>query len=446
MGSAAAYGGTMANSKKLVVCADGTWNDEDGGGAPTNVARLHHALQTVYVEGVDQWAYYHSGVGTRWGERLTGGAFGYGINRNIIDCYRFLVENYAEGDEIHLFGFSRGAYTVRSLAGLIRNSGIVKDPAEIPHAFRLYRDRSDDAAPSGKRAKDFRVQHAKKTSRLAHAGDSEDYVNSPEIKLIGVWDTVGSLGYPLPFFSLWKHLLPLVGIDWWFHDTNLSTTVRYAYQAVAIHERRSDFPPTLWDLQMENGQPKRGDQVLEQVYFTGVHCDVGGGYGGAALSDVRKRSCRAPRSLPTHSGGCTTPSLGFSPLPTRFGSDSTAGPESSNVALRTGPGSATRPPNDASGNPARHGRIGAATSRSLLSSRRASTIRPCVRPCSNACAGAPRASSRPAGARPTAFDHRPMASFERKDVVRGQGRCAKTEHHSSFPPRLTRSADRTQRA
>jgi uncharacterized protein (DUF2235 family) len=80
----------MADSKKLMVCADGTRNDEDGGGAPTNVARLHHALQTHYVEGVDQWVYCHSGVGTRWGERLTGGAFGYGINRNIIDCYRFL--------------------------------------------------------------------------------------------------------------------------------------------------------------------------------------------------------------------------------------------------------------------------------------------------------------------------------------------------------------------
>jgi uncharacterized protein (DUF2235 family) len=279
----------MSEPKRLVICADGTWNDEDGGGAPTNVVRLHHAVQTHYVEGVNQWVYYHSGVGTVWTQRLTGGAFGYGINRNILDCYRFLVENYREGDEIFLCGFSRGAYTVRSLAGLIRNSGIVKDPADIARAFALYRDRAPEAHPSSERARTFRLNRGKSTPRLAHAIGSDDYINSPEIQFIGVWDTVGSLGYPLPFFPLWKHLLPLLGVNWWFHDTDLSTTVRHAYHAVAIHERRSDFPPTLWNLQTTNGQPKRSDQILEQVYFPGVHCDVGGGYGGAALSDIAFR-------------------------------------------------------------------------------------------------------------------------------------------------------------
>lgn len=279
----------MPNTKSLIVCADGTWDAEDGTGTPTNVARLHHAIQTRYVEGVNQLVYYHSGVGTRWGERLTGGAFGCGINRNIIACYRFLVENYEAGDEIYLFGFSRGAYTVRSLAGLIRNSGIVKDPAQIREAFRLYRSRHSHDHPCGKRAKDFRRQNAKSAPKLAHAGNTDDYVNSPEITLIGVWDTVGSLGYPLPFFGVLKHVLPLFGVNWWFHDTALSTTVRYAYHAIAIHERRSDFSPTLWNLQTERGQPRRTDQHLEQVYFTGVHGDVGGGYGGAGLSDVTFR-------------------------------------------------------------------------------------------------------------------------------------------------------------
>jgi uncharacterized protein (DUF2235 family) len=276
-------------SKRLIVCADGTWNDEDATGAATNVAKLHACLQTKYVEGVDQRVYYHSGVGTRWGERLLGGAFGAGINRNIIDCYTFLVENYEPGDELYFFGFSRGAYTVRSLAGLIRNSGIVRERAQIGRAFELYRSSKHADMPGAPNAIAFRSDHAKEAR--AHVADDQgdQYKNSPEIKFIGVWDTVGSLGYPLPFFPVFKPVLTLLGLNWWFHDTDLSTTVKYAYHALAIHERRSDFPPTLWKMQLVGDQPKRPDQILEQVFFPGVHCDVGGGYGGAALSDVAYR-------------------------------------------------------------------------------------------------------------------------------------------------------------
>jgi uncharacterized protein (DUF2235 family) len=110
--------------KKLIVCADGTWNDEDR--TRTNVAKLHRALQTWHVEGVDQWVCYVSGVGTTFGEALRGGAFGYGLSRNIMQGYYFLVDNYQPVDQLYFFGFSRGAYTVRSLADLIRNSGLVK--------------------------------------------------------------------------------------------------------------------------------------------------------------------------------------------------------------------------------------------------------------------------------------------------------------------------------
>jgi uncharacterized protein (DUF2235 family) len=277
--------------KRLIVCADGTWNDEDGGGAPTNVAKLHGCLQTHYVEGLDQWVYYHSGVGTRWRERFSGGAFGAGINRNIIDCYTFLVENYKPGDELYFFGFSRGAYTVRSLAGLIRNSGIVCDRGQIQQAFELYRSRRPKDHPSAPKAIAFRREHAHVTrAHVSSGADSDAYQNSPEIKFIGVWDTVGALGYPLPFFAALKPLLSLLGMNWWFHDTDLSTTVKYAYHALAIHERRSDFTPTLWTRQVDDAnQPKRPDQILEQVFLPGVHCDVGGGYGGAALSDVAYR-------------------------------------------------------------------------------------------------------------------------------------------------------------
>ncbi|HXX68395.1 MAG TPA: DUF2235 domain-containing protein [Polyangiaceae bacterium] len=281
-------------AKRLIVCADGTWNDEDAAGAPTNVAKLHAAVQTRHVEGVEQLVHYQSGVGTRMLERFVGGAFGVGLSRNIKECYAFLVDNYVEGDEIFLFGFSRGAYTVRSLAGLIRNSGIVAKRADIDRAFAMYRSRRPSNAPDGHGAIEFRRRHAKPAKPHPAAVDDEGYLNSPEIKFIGVWDTVGALGVPLPGFAFWKRVLPLFGISWWFFDTDLSTTVRYAYHAVSIHERRSDFQPTLWKQQavepanQPEGAPqaKRSDQVLQQVYFAGVHSDVGGGYGASSLSDV----------------------------------------------------------------------------------------------------------------------------------------------------------------
>ena len=278
--------------KRLIICADGTWNDEDRASAPTNVAKLHRALQTYHIEGVSQFVYYHSGVGTKWGERVRGGAFGYGINRNIRACYEFLVDHYERGDELYLFGFSRGAFTVRSLAGLIRNSGIVRDRKRVKQAFKLYRSRSPRRHPALAEALAFRRQYAKP----AREGDGEpgkdehELAYSPDIKFIGVWDTVGALGYPIPFFAALKPLLLALGINWWFHDTTLSRSVQHAYHALAIHERRSDFMPTLWQQQLDaQGRPGRSDQHMEQVWFAGVHSDVGGGYGASGLADVAFR-------------------------------------------------------------------------------------------------------------------------------------------------------------
>src|SRR3954469_15317001 len=115
--------------RRLVVCADGTWNqpaeDDHGVPAPTNVVKLQQAIRAVDSKGVSQIVYYHKGVGTNdLLDHVAGGAFGEGLDDIIKDCYQFLVNNYADGDEVYLFGFSRGAYTARSLAGLIRNSGL----------------------------------------------------------------------------------------------------------------------------------------------------------------------------------------------------------------------------------------------------------------------------------------------------------------------------------
>jgi uncharacterized protein (DUF2235 family) len=252
---------------KLIVCADGTWDDEDH--TRTNVAKLHRALQTWHVEGIDQWVCYVSGVGTTFGEAIRGGAFGYGLTRNILQGYYFLVDNYEPGDQLYFFGFSRGAYTVRSLAGLIRNSGLLRKEHRdrVDEAMKLYRSRSKKSNPRTEEAQKFR----------------ETYSYQPDVSIdfIGVWDTVGALGIPTGSLRLLSLLLRLFGYDWQFHDPQLSTKVRYAYHALSIHERRSSFAPTLWEKQSD-APP---EQVLEQVWFPGVHCDVGGGYNAAGLSD-----------------------------------------------------------------------------------------------------------------------------------------------------------------
>jgi uncharacterized protein (DUF2235 family) len=267
--------------KRLIVCCDGTWNrpDEvrDGVAAPTNVAKITLALADEDADGNEQRLHYLTGVGTRRGERFTGGAFGVGLSRNVQDGYRFLVDNYEPGDKLYFFGFSRGAYTARSLAGLVRNSGILR-PEErhrIGEAYALYRRPDKDSAPSGIAAELFRRSHSCSDETL--------------IDFIGVWDTVGALGIPIDGFRP-----PLLSKLWTFHDTTLSRYVLNAYHAIAIDERRRPFGPTLWEQ-----KPGTQGQTLEQVWFAGVHSDVGGGYSDTNLSEIpllwmteKARACR----------------------------------------------------------------------------------------------------------------------------------------------------------
>jgi uncharacterized protein (DUF2235 family) len=283
--------------KRLIVCCDGTWNRPDqiesGLAAPTNVAKIALAVVRDAPDGTPQLLHYHPGVGTRRWERLRGGAFGFGISRNVRDCYRFLVENYEPGDELYLFGFSRGAFTARSLAGLVRNSGIVRPQhvGRIPAAYGLYRARRATAHPRGIEAQLFRRMHS-------HADQN------PMVHFIGVWDTVGSLGIPLDGMGLGR----LVNARWGFHDTDLSSRIRYAYQALAIDEERSPFRPTPWTLGSDPAE-----QTLEQVWFAGVHCDVGGGYADPALSEIAllwmaERAARAGLALdPERLAPCDAP-------------------------------------------------------------------------------------------------------------------------------------------
>src|SRR3954470_17593333 len=119
-----------AMSKRLVICCDGTWNTPDqernGQACPTNVTKFALAVADTADDGKEQRVFYHRGVGTSRSERIRGGAFGFGLSRNVKDAYRFIVDNYEPGDELYLFGFSRGAFTARSTAGFVRNAGILR--------------------------------------------------------------------------------------------------------------------------------------------------------------------------------------------------------------------------------------------------------------------------------------------------------------------------------
>jgi uncharacterized protein (DUF2235 family) len=251
-------------SKRIVICADGTWNRPEKNlkkDVPTNVLRLARAIKPFGRADTPQQVFYDWGVGSYYNS-VVGGATGKGLNKNIVDDYRYIVQNYTPKTELFLFGFSRGAYTVRSLCGLINNCGILKRPDArlIQAAFVHYKRSGKDYAPGGRKSIEFRRAHS-------HP--------SREVKFVGVWDTVGAMGIPFSFLGL------LDDKDE-FYDTKIGSNVRVARHAMAIDELRRDFEPTVW-------QP-RENLDLKQVWFAGAHSDVGGSYrrdeDGSLLSDV----------------------------------------------------------------------------------------------------------------------------------------------------------------
>jgi uncharacterized protein (DUF2235 family) len=251
--------------KRIVICCDGTWNRPDqvhaGEVCASNVTKLARCICPSDVAGIQQLVFYDKGVGTGRFDRLLGGGCGWGIKKKILDAYCFLVNTYDPDDELFFFGFSRGAYTVRSTFGLIRNSGLLKREFahKIDDAYSLYRRRDNASHPDAVESELFR----------------RSYSWEPRAKFIGVWDTVGALGIPI------GGLFQLVNRRWSFHDMTLSSWVDNAFQALAIDERRKPFRPSVWD-QSSNAN----GQVLEQVWFAGVHSNVGGSYPNAGLSDI----------------------------------------------------------------------------------------------------------------------------------------------------------------
>jgi uncharacterized protein (DUF2235 family) len=261
------------NSKKLIVFCDGTWNrsdetDKEGKSCPTNVSKLFRATCPTDKEGNLQITHYIQGVGTHRNEKLRGGLLGYGIAVNIINAYQFICSNYVPGDQIFLFGFSRGAFTARCLAGLIYNMGILKRQHinQINKIYEKYRNRSD----AGHSSREEEYESKKFHESYSH-GDEK-------IHFLGVWDTVGALGVPYGMFMGW-----LVGKIFTrrFHDNKLSPNVENGYHALAKDEKRWPFRPTLWELTSVHDPAH-----FEQKWFDGVHADVGGGYADSELADV----------------------------------------------------------------------------------------------------------------------------------------------------------------
>lgn len=258
-------------SKNIGIFFDGTWNspdqhDENGEACPTNVVKLFEATLSVHPDSSTmQIVHYVRGVGTGKLDRIMGGGFGYGISSNIKDGYKFLMSNYEPGDSIYIFGFSRGAYTARSLAGMIRNVGVLKRDNFflVEEAYKVYKSRNKLYAPKGSEAERFRRDNA-------WGGET--------IKFLGVFDTVGALGAPFGVVLGWV-VNKLFGCS--FHDTQLSSIVENAYHALAKHEKRLPFVPTRM-----RPNTRHNPSNFEEVWFDGVHSDVGGGYVETGLSDI----------------------------------------------------------------------------------------------------------------------------------------------------------------
>ena len=236
--------------KNIVICCDGTGNEF--GRNNTNVV-LTYVLaekdegQVVYCDpgvGTGGWEYEADGRGLRAkSDQATGG----GLQRNVEDAYRYLMASYEPGDHVYLFGFSRGAFTVRSLAGMLHRCGLLRADAGnfVEYAGKMYNATGREAV-----AREFRAVFGRPCP----------------VRFIGVWDTVASL---------------VLNAGRRFHDAALNPEVSYGYHALAIDEVRRDFPPSLWD-----EAPEPGGQTVEQVWFAGVHSDIGGWYDERGLSNV----------------------------------------------------------------------------------------------------------------------------------------------------------------
>jgi uncharacterized protein (DUF2235 family) len=274
--------------KRIAICMDGTWSrlNQD---APTNIAKIARSVEHESADGAKQIVVYTAGVGAantlnaHASGALAGGIFGAGLEDDIVQTYIRLSLNYQAGDEIYIFGYSRGAFSARSLAAMIRRCGILRrrHVDQAPAAFALYRTGKPFNDPD---CVEFRNRYSKSAR-----GGPDASAGKPDIAIsyIGLFDTVGQRGLPsgLGIFTDWMNR------RYQFHDVRLGENVVAARHACAIDEARFAFPPTLWTNIEELNQPfiDKGvaplDLPYQQRWFPGSHGDIGGGAPGAKLAN-----------------------------------------------------------------------------------------------------------------------------------------------------------------
>ncbi len=289
---------------RLIACFDGTWNNDRSN---TNVSRLFRKIADETCRCSEQRRFYDEGVGTKWGERLRGGVFGIGLDRNIRQGFawlgsQFIVpaaapvdeDKFVLGPDIFLFGFSRGAFTARSLGGIINYLGLPRltlsdtngykgplyDHPTVTAAWDLYANRptpDDRVAVLAKKASGALVQKIAQHDAAVAEFRATKTVFPVRIHCLCVWDTVGALGVPKVVDYAW---VPRFSSKFEFHDTRLGGCVTNAYHAMAIDEQRKPYCVTLWT------DAKETTKDVEQRWFPGAHADVGGGYDDDLLPDA----------------------------------------------------------------------------------------------------------------------------------------------------------------
>lgn len=281
------------SKKRIVVCCDGTWMDSDGDyQTPSNVTRIARAISPTGIDKssnahqpIHQLVFYQNGIGTgdkSWYNRFVGGATGEGLAEHIREAYSWICMNYNPGDEIFLLGFSRGAFTARSISSLINAVGLLTSKG-LEYFVQVFEDWEFQ------QKKDF-VTKWPNIPFLGHKPPVTDphyqqqlldkKLTRPKIKVkcVAVWDTVGGLGIPM------IGLLPQPpSKDFAFVDTRVESNIEYAFQALALDEHRRPYSPTVWDWpHVEPNDLK----VLRQTWFPGVHSDIGGSYDDNALANL----------------------------------------------------------------------------------------------------------------------------------------------------------------
>ncbi|MGM4886651.1 DUF2235 domain-containing protein [Tardiphaga sp. 20_F10_N6_6] len=261
-------------AKRIAVFLDGTWNTVHDN---TNVWRLRALTAPIGSDGVEQKIFYNSGLGTRTGQKISGGMFGIGIDDILLDAYEWLVENYNNGDQLFIFGFSRGSFTARSLSGFISKCGLLTPGAPLSTNQLYGRYRLGLNAVTI----DHLLNHPPEEPTLEEQWVVK-YSRSIPVRFLGVFDTVGSLGNPSPISRFRRRHQ--------FLNTGLRVSNTSAAHALAIDEHRPDFPPTLWTRSVpkeKDAMQPRAVRTLdeaEQRWFVGAHANVGGGYASDLLA------------------------------------------------------------------------------------------------------------------------------------------------------------------